>query len=489
MFRLPSPLERPRPGHGARIVIAIATVILLLACEPGFGVGEPLTPVTEALTDGAVTLAVPLADGSLLIDDGTSLLIAAEGAELAPIGETGEVGELLAFAQLDGTTLIAGSEGTFVVQTGSGAGIFRAPIEDALPAGAAIHALAATPRPEAESDLWVVTDGGLYVFRDEALTEVRLEGIPLGGAQIAPLGPGALWAATSEAVVQVRIELDARTLSALRLGQPEGARSIAVDADGTLWLVDGEQIASLRRDLLLTRYALPFVPTRVLASEDALDVWLESDDGLHHQIDRVFRAVEGAAFTDVLAGPGGTLYARTATGVVLVRARHAISVDGLHDGPILEATRVEVLLPDVGRVTAVRAFAGDVELEVAAPTGTAPAAFVIEPGPVPVGRHELVVEADYDDGSLTASFRAPIEIATDATWANDIEPIYLTYCSDCHGERGPSPTRLDTREAWMSLSDRIIDNVQDGRMPLGRPMLPASDIALIQAWASGGFEE
>ena len=467
----------------------LAIVTLPIACGPSYGVGSPLTVTTDTLVSSRVELAVPLADGSLLVDDGASLSIVRTSGEPLAIGLPGEIGTLRAYAVLDGTTLVAGSAGTFVVQTGAGAGLFRAPIESVI-ADEAIVALAATPREGSPSDLWVATDVRLYLFRDETLTEVAVREVPLGGAQLAGLGAGAVWAATSAHLVRLEVEPLTVTLSAAVLARPEGASSVAVDADGVLWMITDGQVASLRRDLHYDLYGLPFAPVRLFASSDADDVWFEVEGGgFYHQLHRVFRPVEGVSLESALGGPEGTLYARSASSVLRVRARHPLALEGLHDGPILEATRIELRLPSLEHVTAIRARAGTVVLEVLPAVAADPPAIILEPGPIPVGTHTLVIEADYDDGTLTASLRASIEIATDATWSADILPLYEAHCADCHGERGPSPTRLDAREAWMRLSTRIIDNVLTGRMPLGRAALPSSETALIQAWASGGFAE
>lgn len=465
--------------------------LMLVACA-SYSLGEPLSPATETLVEGEVSLAVPLADGSLLVDDGAQLAIVyGDAREATPIGRTGEIGTLRAYVALGSSTLVAGSQGTFVVQVTPRSGLFRAPIEDVI-GDEVIRQLAGSPRPDGPDDLWVATTERLYLFRDEILTEVRLEGRSLPEVSLAPRGPLSVWAATPGRLFQLRIEPSSRSLSATEVARPSGASALAVDGNGTLWLVDDGVLWSLRADLRLEDYGLPFVPQALFAASDAADLWLAAQDGsFYHQLDRVFRPVDTVPMSDVRPGPDGTLVARAGGVTRRVRARHPIRLEGLHSGPILSATRVEVLLPDANRVVAVRARAGMVELDVAPPFDLegAPPSFTLEPGPIPVGAHVLTVEADYDDGTLTAVLSAPIDIATDATWTNDIEPIYQTYCADCHGERGPSPTRLDEREQWVERSDRIIENVVTGRMPLSRPMLPASDIALIQAWASGGFAE
>jgi hypothetical protein len=465
--------------------------LTLMACA-SYSLGDPLSPATETLVEGDVTLAVPLADGSLLVDDGTQLsIVYADAREPTPVGTAGEIGTLRAYVALGTSTLVAGSEGTFVVQTTPRSGLFRAPIEDVI-GDEVIRELAATPRPDAPSDLWVATEERLYLFRDETLTEVRVEGASLASVSLATRGSLSVWAATPSRLLQVRVESATRALSATEVARPPGASALAVDANSTLWLVSGGALWSLGSDLRLDAYDLPFAPDALFAARDASDVWVRAEDGsFYHQLDRIFRRVESAPLDDVRPGPNGTLFAHVDGATRRVRARHPITVEGLHSGPILSATRVEVLMPNAEHVVEVRAHAGAVILEVAPPFDVAstPPAFTLEPGPVPVGTHRLIVEADYDDGTLTAVFEASIDIATDATWTNDIEPIYQNYCADCHGERGPSPTRLDERAQWIERSDRIIENVVTGRMPLSRPMLPPSDIALIQAWASGGFAE
>jgi hypothetical protein len=466
--------------------------LLGAGCEAGTEVGPPFTPALDA--PRTAELAVPLADGSLLVDDGVDLaIIRGEGAPRS-IGDAGELGALRAYVWVDGSTLVAGSAGTFVVESGTDPGLFRAPIEDGI-GGETIVALATTRRPDHASDVWVATDAALYLFRDETLVPIELDGGPVVGAALAPYvvpvdaaGSAAVWVGTSEGLYRLSVRPDAASFTALRMTQPEAARSIGTDQSGTLWIAGDAGLSALDLGLRFQAFAVDGRPVRVLASSDSDDVWIETERGFVLERDRVFRAAS-VALDGLLLGPGGATYARRGAAVSALFARHPIALEGLYDGPILEPTRVELRLPAIEHLVAVRAWAGNTELPVTPGSGATGPSFLIEPGPVPVGPHPLRVEADYDDGTLRAELRRPIEITTQATWTNDIEPLYARHCADCHGEAGPSPTRLDTLDAWRTLAERIVENVETGRMPLGRPALSSAEVARIQAWSSGGFPE
>ena len=78
-----------------------------------------------------------------------------------------------------------------------------------------------------------------------------------------------------------------------------------------------------------------------------------------------------------------------------------------------------------------------------------------------------------------------MEAVGGATWTDHIEPIYVEKCSACHD--GASETVLEQPEQWSSRIDLLLDKVISGEMPLTGEKLTNSEIALIQAWAAGGF--
>ena len=118
--------------------------------------------------------------------------------------------------------------------------------------------------PDAPSDLWVATDVGLYLFREETLTEVRIGGQSLPDVRLAPRGALSLWVATPSRLLELRVDPARSTFSATELARPAGASDVAVDANGTLWLVSDRALVSLRSDLRLDTYDLPFTPARLL---------------------------------------------------------------------------------------------------------------------------------------------------------------------------------------------------------------------------------
>ncbi|MFO0681737.1 MAG: c-type cytochrome [Sandaracinus sp.] len=443
--------------------------------------GAPLTPERTVMSAARATLAVPLGEGQVLVDDGTSLALVGDTlAEPVPVGASGEIGALIATAPYDGATLIAGEGGLFVIRDGR---LFRAPVEMGLAAGETVTALASASAGGSVSDLWIASDRALYRYAGATLTPVTIADVPLAGARLADAGQGAVWVATDEHVLRIASAASGTTLEATVLGAPGGAESIAVDADGTLWLVSAQVLYAWHADRHLVRVDLPSAPRAVIATLDARDVWIPTVSGAFHAIDGVLRSVEGFTGT-ALGSSGGALFVAPGTGVDRLRARHPIVVEGLVDGQELnESTDVHLVL-----AASAHASAPTLTLD-GAPVMATGATLTLDPTTLAAGGHVLEVRVRYDDGTLEATRRVSFSSRAVVTWTGDIQPLYVAQCARCHGPSGPSPTRLDTRADWMSRSASVLDNVRTGRMPLGGPMLPEGDIARIALWVENGFPE
>lgn len=437
------------------------------------------------ISSAHVALAVPLGEGEVLVDDGTSLALVGDAlAEPVPVGASGEIGALVAAAPYDGATLIAGAGGLFIVRDGR---LFRAPVEMVLAAGETVTSLASASRDGSVSDLFLATDRALYRYADATLTPITVADVPLTGARLADAGHGAVWVATDTHVLRLAASASASggpgALEATVLGAPGGAESIAVDADETLWLVSGHVLYAWTGDGHLVRADLPSPPSAVYATRGARDVWIATESGAFHEIDRVFRPVQGVA-GDALGASASALFVTTASGVERLRARHPIGVEGLADGAELnESTEVRFVL-----AASAHASAPVITLDAAplTPTGTT---ITLDPTTLSTGAHVLEIRVRYDDGTLDATRRIAFSSRAVVTWTGDIQPLYVAQCARCHGPAGPSPTRLDTRADWMARSVSILDNVRTGRMPLGGPMLPGGDIARVALWVENGFPE
>ena len=74
-------------------------------------------------------------------------------------------------------------------------------------------------------------------------------------------------------------------------------------------------------------------------------------------------------------------------------------------------------------------------------------------------------------------------------WAEDVEPLFLAHCEQCHGATGFAHPMF-TRDIWIEEIDLILTNVSTGAMPLPpNPPLGEVDIQRIEAWQDAGFPE
>ncbi len=74
-------------------------------------------------------------------------------------------------------------------------------------------------------------------------------------------------------------------------------------------------------------------------------------------------------------------------------------------------------------------------------------------------------------------------------WADDVEPLFLEHCEQCHGATGFAHPMF-TRDIWIEEIDLILTNMSSGAMPLPpNPPLGEVDIQRIEAWQDAGFPE
>lgn len=455
--------------------------LALVACAPVTTVEAPLTPASARVYEGSASAIVPLADGRVLVDGTDGLWIFAEpGVPAARIGEPGELGAITAWTAIDGSTLIAAEGGVVLVR---GAGLVAAPLGAVLDEGESVVALAATPRVGHDSDLWVATSTGLRLFRDGALSSIELEDHDLAASKIAPAGAGALWIVSEGALLRITVD-DENAVRATSYAQPIDITSITSDGRGVPWMIAGGVLSALETDGTLLRFDLGDVLVAARASGSGMDVWVEGEAGAWHAMGRVARPVRGMPDPAApLPGLDGDAFVLGAEGVDRFRARHRASLEGLIEGArVVERVEAQVVLElDEGAQVSARIDRAPIEVE-----GTT---IPIDPATLAVGEHRLDVFVTWPDGTLPTSIVRRFAIAPAVTWTEHVRPIYVEQCADCHGAAGPSPTRLDAREAWQSGFDRILDNITTGRMPLGRPALSADAIALIQTWSTTGFPE
>ncbi|MEM9074386.1 MAG: cytochrome c [Myxococcota bacterium] len=466
----------------------VAACVLLLSCGDGNVVspsrGQTLRPVVSTLLSETPTLAVALDDGRVLAETSEGLLLLRSPEDEGVIvGATGELGELRTVASVDGSTLLVGSGGVFVLRDEA---FFVSPLAEAL-GEETVLGIVGTPREGVStSDLWILTDQNLYLFRDDRLSPVEVDGVVFEGGVIAsaPLLRGrSVWVATGEQVLELWMRDEGLQVARVRTGALPS--QMVADGQGRLWIldVDGDLYALDSRRRLL-RYAMGFEVTAIRASVAGPDLWIRGAEGERwHHADGEFHVVEGS-MDDLDAGPDGALLAVAEGSLNILRARQAVRLLGPEAGArLVEATEIAVDAPSPDSVESIEAFVDGASV----PVEDGVVRFL--PDELSSGAHNLRVVVRYSDGTLPVSLERVYQVGLEAAWATDVLPIFDAWCAECHAAGGPAPTRLDTRELFAEEVDRVIFNIREGRMPLGRDPLDPDVVAVIEAWAASGFPE
>lgn len=338
--------------------------------------------------------------------------------------------------------------------------------------------------------LWLQTDAGLSTRSGGRLSTLTLDGAPITGPVAfggAVDGIEVLWTAQDSLVVALD-PLTGDVLEGVDLQAPVAA--LTVDgADRVHALAAGS--VHVRTDgtwaPLLTEPPLDPV-SDLRASPELAGTWLATEAGwLHHDVDRI----DQVTGLDPLSSPAidglGRLLVSDAAGLHRHAARRPVELVGFDTSARIEAPQGFALVPTAPeQLTALTAslVRGDEVVPVPLqPDHTGQ----IDPLGLVFGRWELELVATH--GSELSVTRWPLRMAaaSGATWSEHVEPIYAERCSMCHD--GASETVLVSRGDWELRIDAILENVTTGEMPLVGPSLDSSQIALIQAWAAGGFPE
>lgn len=449
-----------------------------------------LAPIVSPVESTEVQYASALASGEVLYLQGEDVMrwrLPPEPSER--LGAAVDVGTISDVAEIGGTIVIAGSTGLRVVEA---EGILESPASAGL-GGHQPHLLAGSRRGAEVPVLWLLSASpALHFWRDGSISEVSLEGVDLGGARMAYgaelEGRPALWLAADGALFAITIAADG-AVEAWNVLPDVSPNALAAAGDGSLWLaVDGD-LQVRASDGTWTWYRLPTPVTEIRAASATGDAWITTEDGLWHGAAGTFRPIDMASMpvhTGSTVAAGGDLWMYGASGLTRALPRHHVALIGMGAGAIV-AEAIEVSIePDAPMaVTAVTAKIDGAD----APVLESPRRVALDPAALGAGRHTLEVTVSYDDGTLDAIATAElIAITEPLTWTDDVQPIYDDRCSRCHGPSGPSPTRLDSADAWETRIDAIVAAVTSGRMPLGGPRLTPAEIGVIEAWAATGFE-
>jgi hypothetical protein len=395
---------------GACVVASSAAA--LAGCLPEETViGPSIDAIVESelvtLDDGtriSALDAVPLSDGSLLVDgmagDQAVLVLApADGRSPEILGEGGEIGAVRSIASAGAVTLVVGERGVVAIENGA---LFRVPIEPMLET-MEVRALAPLTRADGTLDFLVATDAGLFVVVGDQASPIEIEGAPLVATHLAPRPRAgdvlSAWAADESGLVRITLgegPTDPPALARLaRLGEIE---ALASDDEGRPWWVEDGVLFSMTRDQRVILRALPMpagvAPSGLTAIAGSGELWVHgalegesSSSALFHFDGHVFRSVTGAI-------DGMTIRCATAseclgfdgTGeLARIAVRHGASLEGLLEGASLhEPVTIHVAAEAEDAITSITADVSGTVVPVEA------GELVIDPAVVGFGPRTLV---------------------------------------------------------------------------------------------------
>jgi hypothetical protein len=448
------------------------------------GGGGMVTPAQRELLGSPSAVLVPLPDGRLVVEqDGRLVRIDPRRPDDEPrvIGSSGALGRVYAAVPSGEAVLVLAEGGTYVLRESAWV---PSPLREALDGTLRGAAQLPTATGIGVGDLWVVTDRSLYRIVDERAERLALDE-DLSEAQLAavrrPEGP-ALWVRLADRVLEVWRDRTG-ALRTARLVLPSVPTELVGDATGTGWLVLDGRLHSVGLDRQLVDHGVAV--ERLLGSSLAREVWIFGrDERWLHADGRLHRALalDVSAEAPLALGLDGSLY-EGGSRVRRFAPRPDVTIEGPPDGVLLVTPAQFVLRVEGSPTVEARLDGAPVEVE------RDPLRVGVDPSALTDGPHELRFEVRFEDGTLPFVARRGFQVVSNATWSVHIQPLYEAECASCHGPEGPALTRLDAREDWVAQAELILMNLEDGRMPLGRPPLTPNDVAYVQAWILAGFPE
>ncbi|MFT4621721.1 MAG: hypothetical protein ACI8PZ_000373 [Myxococcota bacterium] len=451
------------------MVPRIAMLALVAACSGDEdGLERVLRSNADVLLSGVDAAAPAPGAAVVAVVDGAWLLHDPES--VSPV-ELGEADTLQGSAQLDdGTVLLAANGGLIAWADGQ---VMASDLALAVPG----HLVELQGR---DGVIWLRTTTGLHRWTDGRVEALTVDGLPALG----PFAPGGV--VDGERVVWLSGEFGLAAVSVGTLEvlarRPGAVHDVAADAQGQAWAVLGDGLWTWGS----AGWEMVRVPaSEVAASPDRDGCWA-SAGGTVWWLDDEATAVEGPALVGLNATSLGVM-GMDGADLVRVSTAHEAVVLGPADAAVLDAPAHVVVLPtDIAAAPAVRVTLDGIELPTE-PLGVLPGwRATVDPALFAGADAALAVQVVWPDDTVDVPpWTVAGALLGPVTWDDQVGPLYGDRCAHCH-DNG-TETILSTPDAWQARIGDILIEVDEGRMPLGGPQLTASEIALIRAWADGGF--
>jgi hypothetical protein len=330
--------------------------------------------------------------------------------------------------------------------------------------------------------LWLKTAEALYLRSAEELFELRLDGEPIRG----PWAPGQDGTWLTDGSLVVFMDLEGVVMQGSDVGAP--VTHLTADREGRVVVAAGGYA------LVQTGQGWEPLETSgervagVYGHPRARGVWVQTDAGW---LFAESRATWVGEIEPPISGPievdawGRLLFLQDGA-FYRVSAGRPVEVGGVWSGDAITAPTRFPLTPTspetLDELTA-SARRGDEVIDVPIDA----AELVLDPLGMVFGTWAVTLEASHEGQVYETTVDVQVAAAAGATWSEHVRPIYEAHCSACHD--GASETVLDSPEGWMDRIENILLRVGTGQMPLGAEPLTDSEIALIQAWAAGGYAD
>jgi hypothetical protein len=481
----PPPIEEPsRPDAGPAIVPPIRP--------------EPFFVNLRTLLDPAPDRSFGLTDGALITQTGTTVRYAPSiGRDWVLIDYS--FASITAVESLPwGAVLFWTVDGFLIWSDGQ---VEVSPISEVV-AGSAQGSLLVAPGPNGKKDLWIAATNALYLWREEQLSQIRLDDLPTQNAHLAYGAPwqgqAALWLASGSTVYAlISTGTVTRAHASLRGFSMD---SITVDFEGTVWGLSEGRVLSRSWDNQWTEHTGLGRISGIAGHRDSNQLWIKTEEqGVWSHRQGTFQPIEWEDRSLSLRGvetstrsffalPQGQAVLQTAQACFALTPGRLVDLDGLQEGQLLTATTtVVVQFSDSQLVDNITVFLNEEAIEV----DQARASFVLKPEALTEGTHRLRIEVDYTDGVTPTRLHRSFSVyrRTLPTWSGDILPLFQQKCEVCHGIRG-SARLLNEQQLWRSEIERILAALRSGKMPLPPDLpVPAPEIEKIEGWRAGGYLE
>lgn len=421
----------------------------------------PIEVAPEAIYAGALTAFAPLDPRTIAIATDDAFALLSPAGEEVLLEEPVELHAAVRYQDLpifaaDGAVWVLGEDG-----------LVESPLSDAV---ADVVDLAVV-----DGALWLAGGDGLYRWRDGTLQEMVPDGLPAGDATLVA-DDSALWIGASGAIYALTPDAAQPTAAVA------GAEAPVVDATG-VWVLGDRRLWWLDPDLFWWPIELPFEPGQAAAHPAVAGVWLSDGAGLWLLTEGSLFPYAGAPAPERMVADGeGAVLIASPEGLWRVAAERFVRVDDPPDRITRPADlAIRPALP--GEVESLRALVDDVEIPVA---GRDPWTVTLTPA-LGEGQHTLTVEVSWADGEVA-------EVGLDFTthtvnWAEDVHPISVAYCSQCHGVGGTG-RELHSFDQWRARIAEVVDATLNGRMPLpSADPIPDAQVQLIIDWQNAGLPE